>query len=113
MSKEYRKKWKKKLCESEDIEIFGENEFFGGKADAFEECLEIIKKALIDSKSSLSTVVMVVNELEGNYNHRRSEDDPKSVFHNKLYIDELMKLAVNKIRDFSNKDKLSEAPHLE
>ena len=43
LSKEYRKKWKKKLCESEDIEIFGENEFFGGKADAFEECLEIIK----------------------------------------------------------------------
>lgn len=43
LSKEYRKKWKKELCESEDIEIFGENEFIGGKADAFEECLKLLK----------------------------------------------------------------------
>ncbi len=42
-AKKYRKKWRKKLCDSEDIEIFGENEFIGGKADAFEECLELIK----------------------------------------------------------------------
>lgn len=40
---EYRKKWKEELWESEDIEEFGLNEFIGGKADAFEECLDIIK----------------------------------------------------------------------
>lgn len=74
---------------------------------------EVIKEALIDSKSSLTNVVMVVNELEGNYNNRLSDDDPKSVFHDKSYIDLLMKLAVNKIRDFSDKDKLNSARDLE
>jgi len=43
----YRKKWKKDLCESEDIEEYGENEFIGGKAEAFEECLQIIEKHLL------------------------------------------------------------------
>ncbi|MFA5994044.1 MAG: hypothetical protein WC823_03735 [Parcubacteria group bacterium] len=44
LAEEHRTMWKENLCESEDIEEFGQNEFFGGKADAFEECLEIIKK---------------------------------------------------------------------
>jgi len=44
--KEYRDLWKEKLCESENIEEYGLNEFFGGKAEGFEEALEIIKKDL-------------------------------------------------------------------
>ena len=40
----YRKEWKEELWESEDSEEFGYNEFIGGKADAFEDCLEIIRK---------------------------------------------------------------------
>ena len=42
LAKKYRKEWKIELCESEDIIIFGENEFVGGKAEAFEECLKIL-----------------------------------------------------------------------
>lgn len=44
LAKEYRKLWKEKLCESEDIETYGLNEFFGGKAEGFEEALEILKR---------------------------------------------------------------------
>jgi hypothetical protein len=40
----YRSLWKIDLCESTNIDKFGENEYFGGKADAFEEALEIIRK---------------------------------------------------------------------
>lgn len=43
LAKNYRKEWKEKLCESEKIEEFGLNEFIGGKAEAYEDCLEIIK----------------------------------------------------------------------
>ena len=43
LAKNYRKAWKEKLCESEKIEEYGLNEFIGGKADAYEDCLEIIK----------------------------------------------------------------------
>lgn len=43
LAKNYRKEWKEELWESEDIEEFGFNEFIGGKADAYEDCLEIIK----------------------------------------------------------------------
>jgi hypothetical protein len=43
----YRKIWKSDLCESECIEEFGENEFIGGKAEAFEECIQIIKEHLL------------------------------------------------------------------
>jgi len=39
----YRKEWKEELWESEDIEEYGLNEFIGGKAEAYEECLEILK----------------------------------------------------------------------
>lgn len=43
LAKEYREKWKEELWESEDIEEFGLNEFIGGKAEGFEECLNLIK----------------------------------------------------------------------
>lgn len=43
LSVEYKNKWKEKLWESENIEEFGLNEFIGGKAEAFEECLDIIR----------------------------------------------------------------------
>jgi hypothetical protein len=43
LAKNYRKEWKEKLWESEKIEEFGLNEFIGGKADAYKDCLEIIK----------------------------------------------------------------------
>ena len=41
---EYRKRWNEDLCESVNIEEFGLNEYFGGKSEAFEESVEIIKK---------------------------------------------------------------------
>ena len=41
---EYRKNWKKDLYESEDIEEYGLNEFIGGKAEAYEECLKLFIK---------------------------------------------------------------------
>lgn len=43
LAKNYRKEWKEKLCKSEKIEEFGFNEFIGGKAEAYEDCLGIIK----------------------------------------------------------------------
>ena len=42
----YRALWKIELCDSEDIEKYGENEYFGGKADAFEEVLTLIRSKL-------------------------------------------------------------------
>ena len=44
LAKNYRKEWKEELWESEDIEEFGLNEFIGGKAEAYEDCLEIIRE---------------------------------------------------------------------
>jgi hypothetical protein len=41
---EYRMKWKKEDCESEDIEKFGLNEFIGGKAEGYEDALDIVRK---------------------------------------------------------------------
>lgn len=43
LAKSYRRVWKKKLWESARIEEFGLNEFFGGKAEGFEESLKILK----------------------------------------------------------------------
>jgi len=40
---EYRKEWKEELCESENIEAYGLNEFLGGKAEGYEDCLDILK----------------------------------------------------------------------
>ncbi|MBU6431532.1 hypothetical protein KGQ29_04120 [Patescibacteria group bacterium] len=44
LAKNYRKEWNKKLCESAKIEEYGLNEFIAGKADAFEDCLFLIRK---------------------------------------------------------------------
>lgn len=46
LAKNYREHWQEELCESEDIEIYGLNEFIGGKADAFEDCLDLLDKHL-------------------------------------------------------------------
>jgi hypothetical protein len=40
----YRSKWDINLCDSLDIQEYGLNEYFGGKAEGLEECLEILKK---------------------------------------------------------------------
>lgn len=44
LAKKYRNQWKEELWESEKIEEYGFNEFIGGKADAFEDCLYLIRK---------------------------------------------------------------------
>lgn len=46
LAKNYRGHWQKELCESENIEAYGLNEFIGGKADAFEDCLDLLEKHL-------------------------------------------------------------------
>jgi hypothetical protein len=43
-AEESRSLWKRETCESEDIEKYGLNEFVGGKADAYEDCLDEIKR---------------------------------------------------------------------
>jgi len=44
LAKKYRKEWKKELCGSKDIEEFALNEFIGGKAEGFEESLDLLQK---------------------------------------------------------------------
>lgn len=44
LAKENRSLWKREMCESEDIEKYGLNEFVGGKADAYKDCLDLLKK---------------------------------------------------------------------
>lgn len=44
LSKNYRAEWKEELWESEKIEEYGLNEFIGGKAEGYEDCLDLIKK---------------------------------------------------------------------
>ncbi|MFA5748027.1 MAG: hypothetical protein WC872_02825 [Candidatus Absconditabacterales bacterium] len=44
LAKQYRKLYKKQLCESEKIEEYGENEFFGGKAEAYEDVLGLFER---------------------------------------------------------------------
>ena len=41
---EYRKSWKENLWESSNIEDYGLNEFLVGKAEAYEDCLELLNK---------------------------------------------------------------------
>ncbi len=48
-AKEHRNLWKREICESVNIEEYGTNEFFGGKAEGFEESLEILKKHMSKS----------------------------------------------------------------
>lgn len=47
LAKNYRSDWKEDLWESDKIEEFGLNEFIGGKAEAYEDCLDLIKKFLV------------------------------------------------------------------
>lgn len=44
LAKKYRKEWKEELLESEKIKKYGLNEFISGKAEAYEDCLEEIKR---------------------------------------------------------------------
>lgn len=46
LAKNYRASWKEELWESEDSEEFGLNEFLGGKAEGFEDCLDLIRDHL-------------------------------------------------------------------
>lgn len=43
-AKVYRVYWQEGLWESEDVEVFGLNEFIGGKAEAYEDCLEMMRR---------------------------------------------------------------------
>lgn len=47
LAKKSRKDWDINLCESVCIEEYGLNEYLGGKADAYEDCEEILKKHLL------------------------------------------------------------------
>lgn len=44
LAKEYRTQWTENGCESVDIEKFGLNEFIGGKAEGYEDALNIVRK---------------------------------------------------------------------
>lgn len=48
-AKGYRELWQLDLCESAKILEYGFNEFLGGKAEGFEESLEILKLAYLKS----------------------------------------------------------------
>ena len=50
LANNYRREWKEELWESENIEEYGLNEFIGGKTDAYEDCLEIIRSYGIKRK---------------------------------------------------------------
>jgi len=58
----YRKNWKKDLCESENIEEYGFNEFIGGKAEAYEDCLQITNEHLLTKQ--LLSLDTITNELK-------------------------------------------------
>ncbi|MFA7170273.1 MAG: hypothetical protein WC178_05505 [Candidatus Paceibacterota bacterium] len=55
LAKSYRKEWQEELWESDKIEEYGLNEFIGGKADAYEDCLYLIRKyhGVSDDKNSV------------------------------------------------------------
>lgn len=59
---EYRKIWKEDLWESTNIEEYGLNEFLGGKAEAYEDCLEIINEHLFNN--TILSIDVIVKELE-------------------------------------------------
>lgn len=44
LAKNYRKSWKKKFPEGGKTEDYGLNEFIGGKAEAYEDCLDLIRE---------------------------------------------------------------------
>ncbi len=59
---EYRKSWKENLCESESIEEYGLNEFIGGKADAYEDCVQILEEHLFSNQ--VLSLNAIIKELE-------------------------------------------------
>jgi hypothetical protein len=59
---EYRKSWKEDLCESESIEEYGLNEFLGGKAEAYEDCVQIINEHLFNMP--ILSIDVIIKELE-------------------------------------------------
>ena len=59
---EYRKSWKEELWESTDIEEYGLNEFLGGKAEAYEDCVETINKYLFNN--TMLSIDVIIKELE-------------------------------------------------
>lgn len=59
---EYRKSWKEELCESESIEEYGLNEFLGGKAEAYEDCVQIINEYLFNIP--ILSIDVIIKELE-------------------------------------------------
>ena len=79
---EYRKSWKEDLLESSDIEEYGLNEFLGGKAEAYEDCIEIINKYLFDIPM-LSTNV-IINELK-NLAQTFQTDNGESITYGDIY----------------------------
>jgi len=48
LANQYRKDWKEELWESENIEEYGLNEYVGGKAEAYEDCLDMVKKCILE-----------------------------------------------------------------
>lgn len=44
LAKNYREKCKEKFSKSEKIEEYGINEFIGGKAEAYEDCLRLMRE---------------------------------------------------------------------
>jgi hypothetical protein len=44
LAKEYRTQWNEDDCKTEDSEKFGLNEFIGGKAEGYEDALDIVRK---------------------------------------------------------------------
>lgn len=52
LATEYKKEWKEDLWESSNIEEYGLNEFIGGKAEAYEDCYEILTGKKLTDKFS-------------------------------------------------------------
>lgn len=59
---EYRKSWKEDLWESTNIQEYGLNEFLGGKAEAYEDCVEIVNKHLFNIP--MLSINVIIKELE-------------------------------------------------
>lgn len=51
LAKNYKREWVRELHNEEGIEEYGLNEFIAGKADAFEDCLYLIRKYTYQDKN--------------------------------------------------------------
>ena len=79
---EYRKSWKEDLWESSNIEEYGLNEFLGGKAEAYEDCVEIINKHLFNIP--MLSINVIIKELE-NLAQTFETDDGESITYFDIY----------------------------